>query len=78
MKEIISSIFSSEGKLSFARVCSATTLITVLGCTIYDTIVNKKLDFALAGMLLASSTGHYAISKNGEIKEVTTEVTKND
>lgn len=71
MKQFILDMLSTGTNTSYARTSSFITLIVILGCTIYDTYINKKLDFALAGLLLAGSTGHYAISKNGENKQVT-------
>ena len=78
LRDFIISMYSSAGAISSSRVQSSLTLITVLGCTVYDTYINKRLDFALAGLLLAASTGHYAISKSGDkdvsVKTDTTEV----
>ena len=63
MKEILYQIFSNNGTLSSSRVGHFIGLISVIIMTTFDTIINKRLDFALAGLILTASTGGYAIHR---------------
>lgn len=67
MKEVLTSIFSSEGKISSSRIGFYITLLTVCGCAIYDTVHNGKLDPAVAAIVVSAGTIGYGISKNKEV-----------
>jgi len=70
MNDVFTRVFSASGDLSSGRIGHYVGLITVVICTIYDTYHNKRLDFALAGLLLGAGTIGYGITKNGDNIEV--------
>lgn len=59
-------MFTADGDLSSGRIGHYIGLITVVLLTCYDTYINKRLDFALAGLLLGAGATGYAITKSGD------------
>ena len=66
MNDVLTSMFTSSGDLSSGRIGHYVGLITVVILTCYDTYENKRLDFALAGLLLGAGTVGYGITKRKE------------
>lgn len=69
MNEVIRDILTKDG-LSTGRIGFFLGLFTVVGLSCYDTYINKKLDLALAGLLLSAGTVGYGITKQGEKQNV--------
>jgi len=70
LNDILSRMFKADGDLSSGRIGHYIGLVTVVVLTCYDTIENKRLDFALAGLLLGAGTVGYGITKSKEVNEV--------
>jgi len=66
MNDILTRMFTASGDLSSGRIGHYIGLITVVILTCYDTYINKRLDFALAGLLLGAGTVGYGITKSKE------------
>jgi hypothetical protein len=66
MNSALYKIFSDSNELSSGRIGHFIGLITVVFYTGYDTYMNKRLDFALAGLLLGAGTTGFALTKNSE------------
>lgn len=77
MKETLYNIFSTDGKLSSSRIGHFIGLISVIGLAGYDTFINKRLDFALAGLILSAGTGGYAIHRSSK-DDVKVDVNENN
>lgn len=72
MNSVLTRIFTATGDLSSGRIGYYIGLITVVIGTLYDTYMNKRLDFALAGLLLSAGTVGYGITKSKEGVNVAT------
>jgi len=75
MNSVLVRMFTATGDLSSGRIGHYIGMVTVVLCTLYDTYQNKRLDFALAGLLLGAGTAGYGItkSKEGDTNVTTTE-----
>lgn len=70
MNDVLTRMFTASGDLSSGRIGHYVGLITVVCLTCYDTFTNKRLDFALAGLLLGAGTLGYGITKSGDKVEM--------
>jgi len=66
MNALFTRMFTASGDLSSGRIGFYVGLVTLVCLITYDTIINKKLDPFLAGILASAGTVGYGITKNGD------------
>ena len=63
MKDVLTSIFSTDGALSSSRIGYYISLLVGCGLAIYDTVSNSHLEVATLVALLTAGAGGYVAGK---------------